>query len=712
MTPTFAPTRSPSGKEDLGSRWAIWLGLTVFADISLQGTAGWWFKAIPVLLAVGGGAALLAVRPNRAHPRLQLLLGSALIVSATPVMYLSNQGSPLPRWLTTSLAGLQLLLALLFLFEPPWPSNAGVGQGRGGAGPALAACIMATTGMASFWLFGSPEHGARVWLVALCTFSWGWVIPLSLCVVPGVVGLALTAFVWLPLAGWQVASLWLGAAQGRPLLAFEVMERVEATAGLAFVPEALMSRPGIAVVIAISLIGIAVSRLRARHHRGENLHATAHLAAAAVLIGLPTLRAPEDREIVRQAAAPWSRIHPAPPPHAPFRHEALARVLKDDPAWESGVPSTWASWAGAYRGRSVVLVVLESQAATYLPEFGAGSSRNPQTSPELWSRRFEGVFLSNYFASAPATRNALWSIGTGLPDFGIESLPSRSPEAAQFGALARLGAAGYKTEWICPTPPEFDGWNFLWTAAAARWWLDPAETAGFDRGNWTSWGMPDEQLYRLVLARIARLSARPEPYLLGVLTVSNHPPYSLPLVPGRPVFSADNFGGAGYADFAVGRFLSAIGEIDEQRRPLVLVTADHGYQQDLNGMPPLGVLNLEAIRIPGILILPDGRAAGTVVDEVFTHEDSMALIELLVGPTRPGSRFLSSRRVMASYSANLALGPRTLLLADGRLFRISNRWRLDPVEGLDPDRAPLTRMLGWLARSNAELWPSRGESPR
>ncbi len=61
--------------------------------------------------------------------------------------------------------------------------------------------------------------------------------------------------------------------------------------------------------------------------------------------------------------------------------------------------------------------------------------------------------------------------------------------------------------------------------------------------------------------------------------------------------------------------------VDEQRRPVVLVTADHGYQQDLNGTPPLGTLNLEAIRIPGLLILPDGRAAGTVVEELFTHTD-------------------------------------------------------------------------------------------
>jgi hypothetical protein len=445
----------------------------------------------------------------------------------------------------------------------------------------------------------------------------------------------------------------------------------------------------------------------------QNLIDTAQVALASLLIGVPIVGSRDQSETTRLAAAPWSFVHPASVKPRAFRPEALQAVLRDNPAWERGTPSGWAHWAGAYRGRSVVVIVLESHAATYLPEFGEGSSRSPHTSPRLWRRRQRGVFLSNYFGGGSATRTALWGIGTSLPTFpNPESVPSHTPEASRYGALSRLISAGFKSEWLCASAPEFDGWNVLWGAARAKWWIDPDETRTLDKTDWTSWGMPDEQLYRVALSRIQRLSDAPEPYLLGLMTVSNHPPFRFPKGSDRPDFSADHFGGVGYADFAVDRFLDAIDQIDATRRPLVFITADTGYEIDLTSLPPLGYLNLEGSRIPGLVLLPDGRGAGTIIDELFTHEDAIALLELLVGPPRPDSLFLSGRRTMATYRGAVALSSRSLLRGDGRLFRISDRWRLEEVVGEDSDRAPLKRMQDWVREAGAKLWPAAPSSER
>ncbi len=697
----FDPARLTSGP--------LWFGLLLFAVVAVQGSSAWWLPALPVILAAGLGSLGLGLRSAASHPRFQLFLGAFVVLLAGSIMGAVDLSGQVPAALIPALAAVVVLLAAGILRAPAEVEREAPRSDRSSAGLAMAVCTLAASAVASVSLFGTTAEATLIaWLVVLATFSWGWVPVLVPCVLPGTAAALLAAVCWLPLLLWHFGSLWLAAAQGRPLLGFEIMERIREGSASGFVREAVGSYRGLTAAAALLLVFTLARRVRIRHGRAANLRATVQLVVASLTLGAPLIRGQQAPEVTRLAAAPWSGVHPAPIRARPLRLDALADAMARNPAWEHGRPSFWAEWAGRYRGRSVVVVVLESQAATYLPEFGEGSSRRPHTSPELWALRSRGVFFSNYFAGGSATRTALWSLATSLPTFdNSESVPAHSPAAARLGSLARLVSGGYRAEWLCPTSPEFDGWNRLWGSAGARWWIDPAETSDLDRSAWTSWGMPDEQLYEVALQRIHRLEADARPYLLGLLTVSNHPPFRFPAGPGRPEFGADHFGGVGYADFAVKGFVDRLLSMDESRRPLIFITADHGYQFDLTGVPPAGRFNLEATRIPGLLILPDHRGAGMIMDELFAHEDALSLIELLTGPASTPGPFRSGRRVMTSYMGRAAFTAGSMLLDDGRLFRISDRWQLSLIAGPDPDpdRPRLTTLLDWLKETRANLWP-------
>ncbi len=695
-------------------RWSEAIGLALFAAIAIQQSAQWWWTAMPVFAALGCGSLLLGLRGGPAFARLQLLMGGLMILAAAAVMSFASASEDLPGRLSLLLGALEAGCLLLLLGEARASGRRSSSSGGAGDGFALAVATVVLLGLACFSLFGvTLESGMRAWLVALATFSWAWAVTLIPSLLPGGLGLALALLVWPPLMVWQFGSLWLGAAQGRPLLLVDVADRIREGVALPFVWETIRTGRGFAVGVLGVVIWLAARHCRGPFGRLENARATVQLLLTSLLLGAPVTWDRSHSEVTRLAVAPWSGVMPGASPAAELNLAVLPSVLADNPAWADDRPSIWADWAGAYRGRSVVVVALESHAAAYLPGFGTGSRRSRQTSPELWEMRSKGVFFTNYFASGAATRSALWSLATGLPVFNrVESVPGRSPGAARLGSIAHLAASGYRSEWLCGTSPAFDGWNVLWGSARSRWWIDPGETAGFDRAAWTAWGMPDEQLFELGARRIESLSRAGQPYLLGLLTVSNHPPFRFPEGEGRPAFSSDHFGGVRYADFAVARFVERLEALEEKSRPLILITADHGYPLDLGPEGPAGSTTLEGLRIPGLLILPDHRGAGTTMSEMFNHEDVGALVEHLVGTSGALSRFRTGRRITTSYQGEIALSQNTLRLSRGQLFRISGRWELAPIEGNDPDRAPLEAMIKWLDRTAAKLWPlpRRGSS--
>lgn len=534
---------------------------------------------------------------------------------------------------------------------------------------------------------------------------------------PGAIGSGVTLVALHVAVIWWTASGMVYAEQARPLLWPELRFRLADGASLAVLGEGLASVASLLAAVAVYGGGWLLLRRLAQCPRERSglawvrLHAA--LAACGVLLAAsPTLEPALAARWLEEVTPPWSPRHRVPAVPASL-DLAVARERRSEvgpPSWQPGAATPLDGLAGRYPRRSVVVVVLESHRASDVAGLGEGAFGHVAASPELSALAGEGVLFTGYVAGGWATSSALWSLFTGLPEArGNPAAAHRAPEAAAVGRLPDFLRHGYRSEWLCPTPPTFDNWDRLLSAAGVqRWWLDNDEVAGLPRDLWTAWGMPDEQLYAVARQRLHDALSDERPVLLGLLTTSNHWPYRiLGQIAGQPL-TRDHVGGMRYADHALGRFLSELRGLDAARRPIVFVTADTAHAAGLRDASPLGKDGLETLRVPGLLLLPDDRLAGTRFDGLFTHQDLLDLLWLLVGDEGADrGRFVRFHRaaVLARGGGVVVTEDALLLTREDRLLRISERWRLvdDPnAPGGDLARAAFADYLA----SQRRLWGS------
>ena len=571
-----------------------------------------------------------------------------------------------------------------------------------------------------------PLEGLRLWLA--CFGSLGPLPWLGLLAAwPGRPGVALRAAVflaaWLGLA-WLVASGELWLEQDRPLLFDEIAFRLADPPSRPLFLETLRSPRMLLFAASLVALGGVLRALLAplgRRAAGLVLLGLLNVALVSGLV-FPLVSSPGDfRE--KALCAPWTfgrrYLAPTAAPGETVLEENPegARAVRRGvapPFWAPGPEPALAPLAGRYRGRNVVLVLLESHRLADVAPFGEGAHGYRPRSPFMTRLAERSLSFTNYVATGPNTFFAQFSVATGLP--GVPGL--RTGGVRGGGSYARLGrfpdlrAEGYRCEWLQATPISFDSWDRYLLAAGVPGWIRPGETDGFDRSFWTSLGMPDEQLYELAWRRLRQATGEGTPYLLAVLTVSNHLPFRYPAIPELAGLSGHE-AGTRYADHCLETFVERLLGLPEEQRPVVFVTADHGHRFGLEDARPLGPYNLEGIRLPGFLVTPDGRGAGARCGALFNHEDALDLIHLLVGAGEPpGSRkFLDFHRVAAATVSDVAT---SVLTGDGFVFgptgdtyRVRDLWQLE--SGIEEERR--TRLLAArraVAEQLGRIWTRRG----
>jgi hypothetical protein len=705
------------------------------ASLAFAGTAlvllaarppAWTLAFLPAPAGAAALALVIGFRSRGAHGRLLGLDICSSLLLGTLAVFWSAQGDPTDFDLAGWAAAVTMGGAAIFAWA--WESRGAPASERIPAKPAARPTFAHTLafviqGLAfvlalSIWAWGpSPIAVAYAFLAGGASFLP--VLGLSLaCLWPGRAGRSLR---WAALGGLFAASVWYTAStmvaleQARVLPWDEVVYRLAEPGGRAILAESLLSWP--AALLAILLFGLhaPLAALLARLAPSTNALTALRLtlgvyAAGTLLIQKPLLfhRGLAERVLVG-SVAPWAGFHArdhvaAQRPIDTATASAL-RARLEPPEWEEGTALPLMQLAGLYQGRSIVLVVLESHRASDVAGLGEGAALHEPLSPELSRLLAEGLSFTNYVGPSHPTSAALWTILTGLPLYSGDPPGLRAPQATRLGRVPDFRRLGYRCDFMCPAPPRFDNWDRLLGEAGARWWIESDEVAGLPQGEWSAWGMPDEQLYRAALSRYGANRAASRPFLLGLLTVSNHSPYSFPERLGDRVLTRDHVGGMLYADHHMGAFLRLLQSGPPADRPVVFVTSDTANLRGLRGIEPAGHEGLEAFRIPGLLLLPDGRLAGESYDGLFCHEDLLDLLYMLVAPTPGSAKFVERRREAASL-----LGGRIFLttgsyLLDDRLFAIAERYRLEPRTET-PDRERLLELRRRFQEDERRLWPA------
>lgn len=273
---------------------------------------------------------------------------------------------------------------------------------------------------------------------------------------------------------------------------------------------------------------------------------------------------------------------------------------------------------GKPRPLNIVLVTIESLSAKYLGSFG--DSRG--LTPNLDELRRQSLFFNNFYATGTRTDRGLEAITLSMPPTPGRSIVKRIGRESGYASLGQqLSARGYDSVFVYGGRGYFDNMNAFFGGNGYRV-VDQSSVDEADIHFKNAWGMADEDLYEETLKLADADHAAGKPFLLQLMTTSNHRPYTYPQ--GRiDITSGDGREGAvKYTDYAIGQFLAAARKKPWFDNTLFVFVADHCAGSA--GMEDLPVANYH---IPLFIYAPK---------LVEAREDSQLASQIDLAPTLLG----------------------------------------------------------------------------
>lgn len=251
----------------------------------------------------------------------------------------------------------------------------------------------------------------------------------------------------------------------------------------------------------------------------------------------------------------------------PFFEEAERRALFDEIRGDRPSEDDFTQVLDTLRP-NVAIVILESFARTIMDEQIDGRPVMPNM------QRFtqQGVWFENFFANSFRTDRGEVAILNGFPAqtrMSIMKLPSKSQTLP---SIARsLSDEGYATSFLYGGDLNFTnqasymygtGWQQL------TWQKD----LRFDTPT-SKWGYSDDVVLRFFGERVIALSQAGSPFLTGVLTLSSHEPFDVPV----SNFDDPMLNAASFTDACLGELVARLEKSPAWDNLLLILVADHAY---------------------------------------------------------------------------------------------------------------------------------------
>ncbi|MFN3715981.1 MAG: LTA synthase family protein, partial [Thiobacillus sp.] len=270
---------------------------------------------------------------------------------------------------------------------------------------------------------------------------------------------------------------------------------------------------------------------------------------------------------------------------------------------------------------------------------------------------------------------------------------------------AVLADHGYTNRFVYGGYASFDNMDIYFS----RNHYQPADRNQFPerhRGFANIWGLADEHLYDYALELMDRDAASGKPFLVHLMTTSNHTPFTFP--DGRIDLPRGRAGAVKYSDWALGRFIDAARKKPWFKDTLFVVVADHcASSKGRTSLPP------ENYHIPAILYAPAHIAPHTDTRLASQIDLVPSVLDLLNLPER--SRFMgrsvlraypdAGRAFIATYQKLGYLTPeRLVVLSPGRKIE---DWQLDtamnPVTLVPQAGAEVRQAIGFYQEAARRL---------
>jgi arylsulfatase A-like enzyme len=382
----------------------------------------------------------------------------------------------------------------------------------------------------------------------------------------------------------------------------------------------------IMAVIALPLGPCAVSRL---HTAG--LHRNAVLALATT--AFPRLTAAE-------ASADWRTS-----PFGDLRGEDLTR------------------FRGCAAGRNVLVVHLESTAASHLGLYGAPLD----PCPTLTQLAEEAILFENAYTAYPETIKSFFAVHCGHHP-AIDTAPDVYARASVPALAAVLAARGYRTGLFHSGRFGYLGMEEVLRGRGYEVLEDAAVIGSEHEGTF---GIDEESTVRRLLRWLDEGHAD-RPFLATYLPIAGHHPYETPTPGPFPEHTdRDRYHNAlHYGDTALRQLLDGLRQRGLLASTLVVICGDHGeaFGEHPGNIAHTLALYEENLRVPLLIAAPGAirdavwvRRIASLVDLAPTVLD---LLGLPLPSTFEGHSLLEADAAMALFCTDYSLG--LLGLRDGR----------------------------------------------
>jgi phosphoglycerol transferase MdoB-like AlkP superfamily enzyme len=225
--------------------------------------------------------------------------------------------------------------------------------------------------------------------------------------------------------------------------------------------------------------------------------------------------------------------------------------------------------AAPERRLNVVLISVESLSAFYSGTYG----RKHSLTPELDAIAADSLVFDQLYASGTRTVRGLEALALSVPPTPGESIVKRPRNEHLFSLASVFNAKGYDSEFLYGGYGAFDDMNrFFGANGYAVYDRSAIDASTVHHAN--IWGVADEDLYTLALARFDADAAQGKPFFAHVMTTSNHRPYTFP--PGRVAMpQGERNSAVAYTDWAIGDFLRRARTRPWFANTVFVFTADH-----------------------------------------------------------------------------------------------------------------------------------------
>lgn len=220
---------------------------------------------------------------------------------------------------------------------------------------------------------------------------------------------------------------------------------------------------------------------------------------------------------------------------------------------------------------NVVLISVESLGSEFIGALG-----NTQgITPELDRISHDSLLFTHMYATGNRTVRGLEALSLSIPPTPGQSILKRPKNEDLFSLGAVLEDQGYDTKFIYGGYGYFDNMGYFFSHNDYQT-VDRTALDKSDIHYENIWGVADEDLFTLSLREADKSVATGKPFLLHIMTTSNHRPYTYP--DGRIDIPSGTGreGAVKYTDYAIGKFLR-----EAQNKPwfdntLFVIVADHG----------------------------------------------------------------------------------------------------------------------------------------